>query len=196
MSFKTIATFALTALTLVACGGSPDASTEGLGSSESAWTSSGAPVVGEFAHCGGSVRNAPVCATGLKCALGTPIDAGGICVKNGWGLPCGGNSANAPTCQASLECVLNPSRPDVGGTCDYAHYGQACGGNSATAYECGAGLACSHVTASGGYIRPDQPGVCLEGAGQPCGGYTATPKACAGGLTCVGGSPDRTGTCQ
>ncbi len=157
-----------------------------------------APVVGEFAHCGGNIKNAPVCATGLKCDLNLIADTGGICVKNGWGNHCGGNIKNAPTCDPGLECVLNPSRPDVGGTCDYAQYGQSCGGFIASAVECGAGLQCSHVTADGTRINPDLPGVCLEGPGQACGGNMTTAKACAGGLTCTGRQPvgDVGGTCQ
>src|SRR5439155_17744847 len=97
-----------------------------------------------------------------------------------------------------LECVLNVSRPDTGGSCDYASYGQSCGGNTATALVCGAGLACSHIDASGNFINPDFPGVCLASAGQPCGGNTATAHACAGGLTCKGGTlvGDVGGTCQ
>lgn len=34
------------------------------------------------AHCGGFIRNAPTCATGLHCKLGAIADKGGVCVKD------------------------------------------------------------------------------------------------------------------
>lgn len=46
----------------------------------------GAPVVGAGEHCGGFIRNAPVCAAGLRCALNTSRpDTGGTCVADNSG---------------------------------------------------------------------------------------------------------------
>ncbi|HUX80736.1 MAG TPA: peptidoglycan-binding domain-containing protein [Candidatus Paceibacterota bacterium] len=44
-------------------------------------TSEGNAHVGIGAHCGGFIANAPVCAEGLQCQLGTVADQGGICVQ-------------------------------------------------------------------------------------------------------------------
>ena len=54
---------------------------QGLGDETGA--GSGAPVVGVGEHCGGFIKDAPVCAAGLHCALtvGRP-DTGGTCVAD------------------------------------------------------------------------------------------------------------------
>jgi hypothetical protein len=159
-----------------------------------------ASVVGEFQHCGGFIQNAPVCASGLKCQLGSIPDSGGICVKTGVGASCGGFINPPPTCDAGLVCHPNLTNPDKAGTCGYANYNESCGGFTANPIECGNGLECSHIAADGTWINPDWPGVCLEGAGSQCGGNMTTAKACAGDLTCVSDSGlpvgDVGGTCQ
>ena len=149
-----------------------------------------APVVGEFQHCGGSVRHAPVCDTGLKCQLGTPADKGGICVKTGVGKACGGSIRNPPACDPGLECVLGPIA-DKGGTCNYAKAGETCGGFLATAVECGPNLQCTQ--------HMDRPGICIVVAqkGEHCGGSANNAPVCATGLVCVLGSiPDKGGICE
>ncbi|HEX2571192.1 MAG TPA: hypothetical protein VH877_16665 [Polyangia bacterium] len=87
----------------------------------------GPPVVGAGEHCGGFIRNAPVCAEGLVCQLNISCpDCGGTCVPStpdagppvvGLGEHCGGFILNAPVCQEPLVCQLNPTCPDCGGTC-------------------------------------------------------------------------------
>lgn len=48
-----------------------------------AMVSGGAPTAGKGEHCGGFIKDAPVCASGLHCQLvvGRP-DTGGTCVAN------------------------------------------------------------------------------------------------------------------
>ena len=150
-----------------------------------------APVVGEFAHCGGSLVNAPVCSTGLKCNLGAVADKGGTCVKQDWGSACGGFTAHPHTCDRGLECVPAAIR-DKSGTCDYAKAGEACGGNLATAVQCGPSLLCKQS-------RPDVAGTCVVVAqkGEHCGGSIVNAPVCAAGLTCVlGHIVDKGGICQ
>jgi hypothetical protein len=158
---------------------------------ESSTEALSAPVVGEFAHCGGSIQNAPVCGAGLKCNLGAIVDRGGICVKQDFGSHCGGYTRTPHTCDRGLECVLGPIA-DKGGTCDYAKAGETCGGNLATAVECGPQLLCKQT-------RPDVAGKCVVVAqkGEHCGGLIVNAPVCAAGLTCVlGSTADKGGTCQ
>ncbi len=66
-------------------------------------TSEGNAHVGVGAHCGGFIANAPTCAEGLQCQLGSVADQGGICVQHGEGSGNSASSSSDATASSSSE---------------------------------------------------------------------------------------------
>jgi hypothetical protein len=179
-------------------------------------------VVHEGDRCGGNIRNACTCASGLVCgaAPGSSLpagDVGGTCQKPSAAGSGGAHAAGSGGSHSEAGKGPTPAghdgQLDGGAGMCVSKRGEHCGGNIKDPCTCAAGLQCKATQGSnlppgdvGGTCEPPSDdvdaGSCVSDEGGMCGGNTNRPCSCATGLTCKArpGSTlpfgDVGGTCQ